>query len=145
MILRQGKGTSPIKPPSKLRNKLPSLKEHAETAAVVSWWRRQYPKLAKHLIGLPNAGKRSSQVAAMLKAEGMIPGASDLFLAIPKWGYHGMWIEMKRKDGVPSDVSENQSSFQADMRSVGYIAEVCFGAEQAIAMIKHYLEVGVYE
>lgn len=114
--------------------------EHAETAAVVAWFKLQYPKQAGYLIGLPNAGKRSPRVAAMLKAEGMRPGAFDLFLAIPRWGYHGLWIEMKRRDGTQSDVSDNQARFETDMIAMGYMAQVCFGADEARVAIRAYLD-----
>jgi len=59
-----------------------------------------------------------------LKAEGMCPGAPDLF--IPQYK---LFIEMKRRDG--GVVSESQKKVHKILRQLDYKVEVCAGAKQA--------------
>ncbi|MDB9989086.1 VRR-NUC domain-containing protein, partial [Flavobacteriaceae bacterium] len=58
------------------------------------------------LFSIPNEGIRNIKNASRMKAEGMTKGILDLMLAIPRNGYHGLFIEMKRVKG--SNVSEEQ-------------------------------------
>jgi hypothetical protein len=69
---------------------------------------------------------------------GVKSGVPDLFLPVPRGKYHGLWIEMKRtEDGK---VSENQKWWIGALNKLGYRAEVCYGAEQAIKLLTEYLE-----
>ena len=88
-------------------------------------------------MAIPNGGARHIAVARKLKAEGVKPGASDLFLALPvPHGPAGLWIEMKAPDGV---VSPNQKDFIELMQWAGYRAIVCWSADEAITEITNYL------
>jgi hypothetical protein len=119
------------------------LKEGQHQMQVVKWWRTTYPHLHKSLQasasgavlgGNPRA--RAMQMNTM-KASGLVIGQADLFLAIPKQSYHGLYIEMKAMKGRPSD---DQLDFIDDMRKQGYKAEVCYGHEAAIEEIKNYID-----
>ena len=46
--------------------------EHYEQAAVIQWFRMAYPKLI--MFAIPNAAKRSPQLANYMKAEGLLAG-----------------------------------------------------------------------
>jgi len=124
------------------------LSEHDEQCMVMDWWSKQYKQHYGQLFAIPNsshlAGNQRARWTKMakMKAEGLRPGASDLFLAIPSGDYHGFFIEMKRTGGVPSNIKDNQHEFINDMREYGYKADVCFGYEAAINEIKDYLENG---
>ena len=85
---------------------------------------------------IPNEGKRSPAAAALLKKIGLKPGFPDLFILEPRNGYHGLAVEMKRIGGR---VSENQWIWIHRLNSKGYVARVCYGADEAIALIKKYL------
>jgi len=110
-----------------------------------------YPQL-KWIYAIPNAGARGNKVAAgQLKAEGLKSGVADICLPVTKYdskdkyiesliafGF-GLYIELKRKDGVPSDVSDKQNEFGAFVTSQGYLWKVCFGWQQARDVIQAYL------
>lgn len=102
---------------------------------MVIQWVRLNPHLSPYVIHIPNEGKRSLQTAATLKAMGMRSGVSDLFIALPKGGYHGAWIELKTRKGRISDAQEQ---FFADMQRAGYYTALCRGFDEAIATISHY-------
>lgn len=125
-----------------MSKKLPT--ESQEQAAVVSWFDLQYPKLSLHLFAVPNgawlAGSSRQRAALVnkMKKEGMRSGVPDLVLAIPRGGYHGLFIEMKRSKG--GTVSEQQKKYMATLNEHGYLATVCRGSGSAIDEIKNYLE-----
>lgn len=95
----------------------------------------KYPEL-EWMYHIPNGGKRNAREAARLKRMGVKPGVSDVHLPIPRGVYHGLWIEMKSENGK---VSPAQSRFLNAMRKHGYKAAVCYGWEEAVAIIEEYL------
>ncbi len=113
--------------------------EEDEQMTVIDWAEKRtsvYPAL-KLLFHIPNGGKRSKAEAARFKAMGVRAGVPDLFLPVPRGRYHGLWIEMKRtKDGK---ISENQKWWIGALNSLGYSAQVAYGAEQAIRQLEEYL------
>ena len=118
-----------------------SATEHAEQSALMAWAGLQskaMPDLSM-LFAIPNGGARTLVTGAMLKREGVKKGIPDLFLACPRRACGGLFIEMKRKCGVPSDVSQEQRQWLAKFISQGYQAEVCNGADEAKAVILKYL------
>jgi hypothetical protein len=72
-----------------------------------------------------------------LKSLGVVPGVPDLFLMIPKNGYHGLWIEMKASGGR---VSDSQKEFMGAATLMGYPAIVCYSFEEAKDAINKYLQ-----
>lgn len=100
----------------------------------------------KWIHAIPNAGARGNKVAAgQLKAEGVKAGIADIFLPVPKpythstGSYHGLYIELKRSNGVPSDVTNKQEEFGAFVISQGYEWIACFGWRAAALAVKQYL------
>ena len=89
------------------------------------------------LFAIPNGGKRAIQTAARLKAEGVRPGVPDMFLPMAAKGYHGLFVEMKRKDG--GRLSTRQRDWLELLGANGYKAVVCHGADEAIREIEAYL------
>lgn len=87
--------------------------EHDLQVACVAWFRAQYPNDAAMLFAVPNGGKRRKVEAALLKAEGVIAGVSDLILLEARGGFGALCIEMKtrRKD---SGQSEKQTAWQQE-------------------------------
>ena len=113
--------------------------EEQEQAAIFEWvtlMQPQIPELAD-LFHIPNGGWRAPATAAKLKAQGVKPGVSDLMLPVARGGYHGLWIELKRRKG--GKVSPHQSDWITEMRFQGYRAEVCHGSEEACDLIYRYL------
>jgi hypothetical protein len=53
---------------------------------------------------------------------------------------HGLWIELKRRDKRVSKLTDAQFVFLDEMRREGYAAHCCWGADEAIAVIRGYLK-----
>lgn len=108
---------------------------------IIFQWAGYYPEL-RWLFSIPNGGKRDKREGARLKAQGVKAGVSDIFLPLPKEGFHGLYIELKRrKQDGPSKVSPKQKLFHVDMIAQGYRCEVCYGANEAIDTIKEYAKI----
>src|SRR5690606_26352879 len=83
-----------------------------------------------------NERKASYYAGYIMKRMGVLKGASDLFMAWPNGGFHGLFIEVKSKTGRPTP---EQQAFLERMKAVGYKAVVCYGAEEVINTMKEYL------
>ena len=102
-------------------------------AAIVSG---VYPELAR-MFHIPNGGKRDRKEAARLKAEGVKPGVPDVFLPVPRGGYHGLWIELKVDGGKPS---KEQRDWLEYLNGTGYCALLCYGWQTAQMEIEQYMK-----
>ena len=69
---------------------------------------------------------------------GVKSGVPDLMLPIPARGYHGMFIEMKTKNGR---LSNDQKRWLDILNTFGYLAVVAYGWEDARCQILSYLGV----
>lgn len=119
--------------------KLPPPTEDQEQIALVNWARMQekrYPEL-RLLFHIPNGGSRGKAEAGRFRAMGVKAGVPDLFLPVPRFGWHGLFLEMKRAKG--GRVSPEQKKWIADLEAQGYCALVCCGFEEATANIMVYL------
>jgi len=113
--------------------------EGEEQATLFHWCdmvKGKYPEL-QLLFHIPNGGERRKSEAARMKAEGVKPGVPDLFLPVARGGYHGLFIEMKRREG--GRISKEQKVWQAELLRQGYCACVCRGWEEAQHQIVAYL------
>lgn len=92
----------------------------------------------------PNGGLRNKITAATMKAEGVLAGVWDVFVAIPAHGYHGMFIEFKRppQSSARTRLTDQQLAF-AERMGHDYRMEVHTDAAEAFAAVKDYLE-GVF-
>ena len=86
---------------------------------------------------IPNGGMRSKSEAARFKAMGVKRGVSDVFLPVAKGGYHGLYIELKAKDGRPE---KEQKDWIAAVREQGYYAAVCYGGFEAANLVEAYMK-----
>ena len=114
--------------------------EHDEQVTLFQWaeWNLgRYPEL-KWMYAIPNGGLRNTVVAKKLKAEGVKPGVPDVCLPVPKRGYHGLYIEMKRIKG--STTSDEQKEWHSVLRQYGYRVDVCNGFEKAQEALEDYLK-----
>lgn len=115
--------------------------EHSHQVAVLAWSVINLPRYPclKWLFAIPNGGTRSRSQGGRLKAEGVKAGVADLMLPVPVGRYHGLFIEMKRQNGTEADVSPKQREFLLFVQAQGYRVQVCYGWEQAVAVIERYL------
>lgn len=119
--------------------------ERQEQKSLIAWCDRhsaRYPELAR-VFAIMNAGGYSggfkSNMLRVIEAlrQGVRKGYPDIGLDVPRGGYHGLRIELKRvKLGYTSD---EQSEWLEWLRSQGYRAEVCKGWEAARDIILDYL------
>lgn len=121
------------------RSALPDPPEAEEQRALFDWARLQsgkYPAL-RYLYHVPNGGRRDAREAAMLKAEGVRAGVPDLFLPAARGGYHGLYIELKRR--ASGALSPEQEDWIAYLSAAGYRAVCCHGWEAAAVEIVRYM------
>ena len=123
------------------RNRLAGIPlEHEEQASLITWafaFQRQIPELSM-LFAIPNQG------AARLKnlqTEGVMKGVPDLFLAVARGNWHGLFIELKRKKG--GKLSFEQTQWLNELTIQGYCAQAAYGWDEAKGQILRYLGVSV--
>lgn len=109
------------------------LTEQQEQGLLVGWLKM---KRIKHY-HCPNGGTRYIREAVMLKKQGVSAGVPDICLPIPNKKYHGLYVEMKRKQG--GVVSLDQKNWIDYLNSQSYLAVVCKGFEAARSVIEEYL------
>jgi len=113
--------------------------EHIEQVKLFNW-AKEKESLHLHLslmFAIPNGGKRHIGTATKLKAEGVKSGVPDVFLAVPKNGKSGLFLEMKYGK---NKLSTNQRWWIDSLRVEGYETAVCYGFEEARDKIISYLE-----
>lgn len=119
--------------------------ESASQTSCVRWFRTVYPKLWRHIFSIPNGAKIGGHVtkrgfpvmAAILKGEGMTEGVADLMLALPRSGFHGLFIEMKTPVG---SLSADQREFLESMSSEEYAVAVFKSQSEFERDVVAYLE-----
>lgn len=114
--------------------------ESAEQKDVIKWWAivcTIYGLSECILMACPAQAARSPQGGARIKAEGYRAGTPDLFLAVPRHGQPGLFIEMKNSDG--GTLSENQKMMIFEISAQGYRVAVAHGAIQAKKILTEYL------
>lgn len=113
--------------------------ELEEQAALIEWADKTVIdgiRIGDYLIHIPNEGKRGPKAARDVKRLGLIAGVPDLFLALPREGYAGLWIEMKSTEGIET---KEQKDWRNNLCSAGYKSSVCFGYDMAVQCITDYL------
>lgn len=85
----------------------------------------------------PNGGHRSRRTAAQLKAEGVRRGPPDYWFPVPRGGYVGLVIELKRLEGCRP--TKEQRDWLTELSANGWQTAVAHGWEQAFAVLKDYL------
>lgn len=114
--------------------KKPKLSE-AQEQIIIFNWARFIPEL-KWMFAIANGGSRHLLEAINLKRQGVKRGISDMMVPIPKGKYHGLFIELKVGRNKPTP---EQIEFILHANKYNYYAEVCYGHEEAIELIKKYL------
>lgn len=139
-----GKPTTEVQPKRELKHS-DEPTEHQHQVKVISWWNRHHEAFGLPVFALfhvPNGGSRHMLEAVKLKAAGVRPGIPDLFLDVPRNGYHGLRIEMKkeslrnRKNGGASD---EQMAVHQFLKDQGYSVVMAWSADDVIAALKEYL------
>ena len=116
-----------------MRHEIPT--EHWEQSQLFAW-AEDRPEL-KLMYAIPNGGHRDIRVAVKLKAEGVKPGVPDICLPVARGAWHGLYIELKRREG--GKVSAEQTAWIEALIREGYCAAICRGWEDAVRVIMGYL------
>lgn len=111
--------------------------EHDLQVACVAWFRAAFPEDAAMLFAVPNGGRRGKVEAAIMKAEGVTAGVSDLILLEARGGYGALCIEMKTRS-KSSRQSKSQREWQAAAERAGNKYVVCRD------MAEFYREISAY-
>ncbi len=109
------------------------MSEADEQAAVVEWC--GYNCIP--CFHIPNGGARDARTGYQLKRQGVKRGVPDLCIPVPVGGYHGLWVEMKTKNGR---TTPEQDGWLGLLNHNGYLAIVCHGAGEAINSIDDYVK-----
>jgi hypothetical protein len=115
--------------------------ESEEQQTLFSWARiqeKRFPDLAR-LVSIPNGGLRNMPEAVRFKAEGVRAGFPDMILPTPRRGFHSLAIELKRRKGAKTSLSTEQVGWLDYLKSQGWMAKVCYGADEAIELLLWYL------
>lgn len=110
--------------------------EDKEQKAVAKWldWHDVSP-----WTHVAHEGKRHKAYAKKLKEMGTKPGVPDVVIFKPPPedpDKNGTAIELKRRDGYRSDVTEYQEEWLRDLEESNWVVEVCFGSDEAIETLK---------
>ena len=115
-------------------------KEAEEQTWLFEWLttmaRLKWPELAL-AFHIANGGSRNKIEAARLKAQGGKAGIPDIFIPVARQGFHGLFIELKRRAG--GRLSEVQKEVIPQLREQGYLVEVCEGWNEAADLIERYM------
>ena len=120
-------------------------KEYQLYRAVAAYLRLQYPKVMYHF-DLTGVNLSKAQ-AGMTKAIQHSSGYPDLFIAEPRGGYHGMYIELKaegtriyKADMTPAtDHIAQQMDRLNDLTDRGYDCYIIAGFDKTKLVIDEYL------
>lgn len=115
---------------------MPLKPEQIEQIKLFAWIKSR-KDLEPFCFSIPNERRVSPQHGFMLKKMGLKAGVSDIFCAIAKGHYHGMFLELKAGYNKPNEL---QIKFMDDMTHQGYYATWCKGYEKARELMEYYLE-----
>lgn len=120
--------------------------EHAEQVSLMQWWSLQCRRFGipeQLLFAIPNGGQRNIITAKRMKDEGVRAGIPDLFLAVPRGKFHGLFVEMKKTRG--GVVSDAQKACMQMLSENGYCVTVCHGFIEAKTAITRYLDLNLID
>lgn len=89
------------------------------------------------LYHIPNGGKRNQKEAFNLKRQGVRAGVPDLCLPVARGKFHALYIEMKVGKNKPT---KNQKEWMRKLNEQGNLAIVCYGWEEASAVLTKYIK-----
>lgn len=122
---------------------LPGADEHAHQSALFAWAGGcEIKEDLRWMHAIPNGGDRDRRTAGQMAAEGVKSGVWDIFLPVPRGGYKGLYIEMKRpgrEREVNGGLSDKQLEFGEMAHKNGYRCVVCYHWRKAAEKLNEYL------
>ena len=124
---------------------LPVPSESASQQAVIRWWKLYHREAGipeRLLFAVPLQAGRTARNGARMKAEGARAGCLDLWLVVPRGGFTGCAIEMKRAPVHGGNrkgyLSDEQTAFISDLQDAGWQVCVCYSTDEAVTAISDY-------
>ena len=113
--------------------------EHGEQSAYFDWW-RAYAK-SRHIheslcFAIKNDSAHTDAGRIYRWKEGVQAGVWDVFLAIPRGGYHGMFLEFKYGK---NKLDPKQLEFYSRVSYYNYRMQAVWSADEAIKEVQQYL------
>jgi hypothetical protein len=96
-------------------------------------------RLGRSVHHIPNEGMRQSWYTKALIMIGLLPGALDYFIQKPNQKWHGIYIDMKRKDQREKNKDSEQEAFIENALKDGYYATYAYGCDDAIKIYTDYI------
>ncbi|PLR29100.1 hypothetical protein CYR55_23050, partial [Chimaeribacter californicus] len=109
--------------------------EHYDQVRFFDYMHRNHRDIYELLHATPNGGQRATKTANALNAEGLKRGYPDVTLDAARGAYHGLRFELKYGNNT---ASSDQLEWQERLRAQGYVAEVVWGWEAAVALVLGY-------
>ena len=85
----------------------------------------------------------SVRYGSELNKRGRKKGVSDWIVAVPKNGFHGLFLELKKEGKDASPISKEQRDFLLCQQQLDYKCVVAHGYKAALKAIDDYLLTGV--
>lgn len=114
--------------------KTPPRKEDELQQSCIMWFGLQWSKYRRLIHHSPN--EEAHRHGAQQRALGMQVGFPDIFLAVARGEYHGLFIEMKTKTGK---VADTQKDMLFRLSEQGYKVAICRSLEAFIKVVNEYL------
>lgn len=106
----------------------------------VAWFKRVHYLYANLIIKIHNEGSRTVIANVELIRQGLCTGIPDLFIAVPRGTYHGLFIEMKKIGGKPTNPQKDKIE---SLQHMGYAAYIAYGHREAEKIATNYFEIEV--
>jgi hypothetical protein len=99
----------------------------------------EWQPLFDMFFSIPNGTNKSPAMRGVFNREGLKSGVPDIFFPVPRRGYHGMFIEMKRRKN--SKTSAEQEMWITRLKRQGYYVVKLQSLRALIVAIKFYLDI----
>lgn len=120
-----------------IRTPIGRTSEQDEQITAMKWLALTHKNVFDVTMAIPNEGRTSWYGGQRMKMAGVKAGAPDLILPVALKGYHGVFVEMKSRQGK---VRPNQAEMHERLRAQGFYVPVCYCADEFIEVVEDYLE-----
>lgn len=100
-------------------------------------WQETLNPILSVIFHVENERKCSWAQGLIRKKKGVRAGVPDIIVPIPKGPFHGLFIELKLPGRKPT---VTQQEYMIKLYTLGYCVKIAYSAEQAISILKEYLE-----
>jgi hypothetical protein len=112
-------------------------KESFIQSSFFDWLSRCKKEYRPYCFAIPNGGSRHILEAVNLKRQGVTAGVPDVFCALSRKGFHGLFIEFK---AGKNKLTELQRQMISKLAEQGYQCTVCYDVQSAIDNFNTYIE-----